>query len=116
MTLILTIPVYSARLSAKYRKQTALKTDERIRLMDEILKGIQVIKMYAWEKPFEKLIGLARKAEIRIITKSSYVRAVSMLFNMFTTRVALFATLLTMVLSGQDITAAKVGDKVLVRF
>lgn len=77
--------------------------------MDEIISGIQVIKMYAWEKSFAKIIRLARRSEIQIITKSSYVRAVFMTFTMFTTRCALFCTILTMALSNQEITAAKVS-------
>lgn len=100
---------YTGKLSAKYRKQTALRTDERVRLMDEIISGIQVIKMYAWEKSFSKIIRFARKSEIKIITKSSYVRAAFMAFNLFTTRCALFCTILTMALSQQEITAAKVS-------
>lgn len=77
--------------------------------MDEIISGVQVIKMYAWEKSFSKVIRLARRAEIKIITKSSYVRAAFMAFNLFTTRCALFCTILTMALSHQEITAAKVN-------
>ncbi|CAG9814463.1 unnamed protein product [Phaedon cochleariae] len=106
--LVVPIQSYTGKLSAKYRKQTALKTDERVRLMDEIISGIQVIKMYAWEKPFEKIVKIARRAEIKIITKSSYVRALFMAFLLFTTRFALFCSLLTLALSGQEITAAKV--------
>ncbi|XP_057653050.1 ATP-binding cassette sub-family C member 4-like [Diorhabda carinulata] len=106
--LVVPLQSYTGKLSAIYRKQTALKTDERVRLMDEVISGVQVIKMYAWEKPFEKLIKYARKAELKIVTKSSYVRALFMTFNLFTTRAALFATLLTMVLTDQQITAAKV--------
>lgn len=87
-----------------------MRTDERVRLMDEVISGVQVIKMYAWEKPFGKLIRMARKMELKIVTKSSYVRALFMTFNLFTTRVALFATLLTMALGGQQITAAKVSQ------
>lgn len=77
-------------------------------MMDEVISGIQVIKMYAWEKPFEALIRFARKAELKVVTKSSYVRALFMTFNLFTTRAALFATMLTMVLTDQKITATKV--------
>ncbi|KAK9869558.1 hypothetical protein WA026_003311 [Henosepilachna vigintioctopunctata] len=99
---------YTGKLSAIYRKQTAYKTDERVRLMDEIISGVQVIKMYAWEKPFAKLIKIARKNELKVIIKSSYVRGLFMTFNLFTTRAALFCTLLTMVLMDQPITASKV--------
>lgn len=79
-------------------------------MMDEVISGIQVIKMYAWEKPFETLIRIARKAELKIVTKSSYVRGLYMTFNLFTTRAAMFATLLTMVLTDQQITATKVRN------
>lgn len=80
--------------------------------MDEIISGIQVIKMYAWEKPFAKVIKFARSSEIKIITKSSYVRATFMAFNLFTTRCALFCTILTMALTDQEITAAKVSIRI----
>lgn len=99
---------YTGKLAAIYRKKTALKTDERVRMMDEVISGIQVIKMYAWEKPFEAIISFARKAELKVVTKASYVRGLYMTFNLFTTRAALFATLLTLVLSGEKITATRV--------
>nr|XP_023020915.1 multidrug resistance-associated protein 4-like [Leptinotarsa decemlineata] len=104
---VVPLQAYTGKLAALYRKQTALKTDERVRMMDEVISGVQVIKLYAWEKPFEKLIELARKAELKVVIKSSYVRALFMTFNLFTTRAALFCTLLTMALTDQEITARK---------
>lgn len=52
---------YTGTLSSKFRHRIALRTDIRVRLMDEIVNGVQVIKMYAWEKPFTKLISEARR-------------------------------------------------------
>jgi ATP-binding cassette subfamily C (CFTR/MRP) protein 4 len=43
------------------RDKTASLTDNRIRLMNEIISGIRVIKMYGWEKPFSDLISEARR-------------------------------------------------------
>lgn len=41
--------------------ENAKRTDIRLRIMNEILLGIQVIKMYAWEKSFAKLVDQIRK-------------------------------------------------------
>lgn len=76
--------------------------------MDEIVSGVQVIKMYAWEKPFCFLIQQARKLELKEVRKSSYIRGVYMTFNLFTTRLALFCTLLTMLMTDQQLTVDKV--------
>ncbi|KAK7582376.1 hypothetical protein V9T40_013821 [Parthenolecanium corni] len=42
---------------------------KRIQTMDEIICGIQIIKMYAWEKPFEELIQKLRGSELTLIRK-----------------------------------------------
>ncbi|XP_075236427.1 ATP-binding cassette sub-family C member 4-like [Lycorma delicatula] len=99
---------YVGSLTSKYRLQIALKTDERVRLTDEVINGIQVIKMYAWEKPFSKLITAARKAELDIVKKTTFLRGIYMTFNISTTRVALFSALLVIVLSGDHLSADKV--------
>lgn len=102
------VSAYTGTLSSKFRLQTAIKTDERVRLMDEIISGVQVIKMYAWEKPFCAMVELARRLELRVVRKSSYIRGVYMTFNLFTTRIALYCTLLSMMLFHENLTAEKV--------
>ncbi|CAG9809558.1 unnamed protein product [Chironomus riparius] len=99
---------WTGKLASKFRLQTAIRTDERVRLMDEIVNGIQVIKLYAWEKSFKKLIALARKMELKVIRKASYVRALYMTFVLFTTRSALFSTMMAIVILGDELTASKV--------
>ena len=46
---------------ARLRVETAGKTDKRIRLMNEIINGMKVIKMYSWEMPFSKLVHDSRE-------------------------------------------------------
>ena len=43
------------------RVKTAWKSDVRIGIMNEIVNGIKVIKMYGWEVPFSDKIAEARK-------------------------------------------------------
>lgn len=66
--------------------------------------------MYAWEKPFANLVSTARKMELKIIRKTSFVRGLYMTFALFTTRAAVFCTMLAIaLLYGSDqITADKV--------
>lgn len=40
--------------------------------------GIQVIKMYAWEYPFEKVVAEARRLEIKQIRYAAYIRGVNL--------------------------------------
>lgn len=102
---------YTGKLSSIFRLQTALRTDERVRFMDEIISGVQVIKMYAWELPFTKLITLARKMELNIVRKNAYVRGLYMTFLLFTTRMAVFCTMLSIVLlyGSDQLTASRVS-------
>lgn len=97
-------------LTSKFRAQTALRTDQRIRFMDEIISGVHVIKMYAWEVPFSQLVAVARRLELKIIRKTSFVRGLYMTFVLFTTRAAVFCTMLAIVIlyGAHEITAEKV--------
>lgn len=67
--------------------------------------------MYAWEIPFTKLITYARKMELNIVRKNSYVRGLYMTFLLFTTRMALFCTMLSIVLlyGSDQLTVARVS-------
>ncbi|XP_063985040.1 ATP-binding cassette sub-family C member 4-like [Diachasmimorpha longicaudata] len=108
--LIQTVPVqvYFTRLTAKLRAKMAVRTDERVRLMNEIITGVQVIKMYAWEKSFLRLVSLARKHEIDVLTIMAYWRGTMRASLVFIERMTLFFTVMVYVLSGHTLTAAKV--------
>lgn len=94
-------------MSATLRNKTTKRTDVRVRLMNEIINGIQIIKFYAWEKNFAKIIEKTRIKELRAVKGSSYIMA--LLYSMWAvSRVSLFLTLITYVYAGNVLTARKV--------
>ncbi|KAL2730827.1 ATP-binding cassette sub-family C member 4-like isoform X1 [Vespula squamosa] len=107
---IQTIPVqgYMSKWTANLRLKIAIRTDERVRLMSEIIRGIQVIKMYTWEIPFEKFVSLSRSHEIDILTLTSYLRGFTLATFIFTERTTLYFTIMAYVLYGNNISADKI--------
>ncbi|XP_075847189.1 ATP-binding cassette sub-family C member 3 isoform X1 [Microtus pennsylvanicus] len=51
--------------------------DSRIKLMNEILNGIKVLKLYAWEPSFLEQIEGIRQSELHLLRKGAYLQAVS---------------------------------------
>ena len=43
------------------RSETAVLTDARLRILNEVISGVAVVKIYAWEKPFARLVTEARR-------------------------------------------------------
>lgn len=53
--------VWTGKMTAVYRLRTAECADKRVKVMNEIVQCIQIIKMYAWEKPFALCVEQLRK-------------------------------------------------------
>ncbi|XP_038013186.1 canalicular multispecific organic anion transporter 2 isoform X2 [Motacilla alba alba] len=51
--------------------------DSRIKLMNEILGGIKVLKLYAWEPSFSEKVLEIRKNELKVLKKSAYLNSLS---------------------------------------
>jgi ABC-type bacteriocin/lantibiotic exporter with double-glycine peptidase domain len=63
-----------------FRKRKFKLQDSRIKLMNEILIGIRVIKFYGWELSFQKMVEKIRKKEIKTLIQSSLISAASSLY------------------------------------
>lgn len=59
------------------RRKKVLITDIRVKLMNEILSGIRIIKYYAWEKAFAEKVTLVREKELKLLEVSAYVVAIA---------------------------------------
>ncbi|XP_076374474.1 multidrug-Resistance like Protein 1 isoform X2 [Megalopta genalis] len=49
--------------------------DERVKLMNEVLNGIKVLKLYAWEPSFEEQILKIRTKEIQVLKEAAYLNS-----------------------------------------
>ena len=52
---------FAAHKAGKVRHQSAAVTDKRLEIMKEIISGIRVVKMYAWEWNFTDLVAQIRR-------------------------------------------------------
>ncbi|XP_049304937.1 ATP-binding cassette sub-family C member 4 isoform X3 [Bactrocera dorsalis] len=105
--LLKTIPAQTgfSKLTSKLRMKIAKRTDARVGIMNELVQGIQVIKMYAWEKPFQAVVGEARRREIKQIRYASYLRGFHLSTMVITKRSTLYITIAAAVLMGNQISA-----------
>ncbi|XP_027481055.2 canalicular multispecific organic anion transporter 2 isoform X7 [Zalophus californianus] len=77
--MVLLIPLNGAvamKMRAFQVEQMKFK-DSRIKLMSEILAGIKVLKLYAWEPSFSEKVEGIREDELQLLRKSAYLQAIS---------------------------------------
>ncbi|KAH8281368.1 hypothetical protein KR054_000153, partial [Drosophila jambulina] len=104
MLLFIPLQLYLGKKTSEVRLKTALRTDKRLRMINEIISGIQVIKMYAWESPFKRLVAHARQKEVNAIRYGSYIKGILASFPIFLSRASIFFSLVGYVLLGQLLT------------
>ncbi|XP_064537334.1 multidrug resistance-associated protein 1 isoform X3 [Drosophila montana] len=75
--MIIMIPLngfIASRIKTYQIRQMKYK-DERVKLMNEVLSGIKVLKLYAWEPSFEKQVLDIRDKEIATLRATAYLNA-----------------------------------------
>ncbi|XP_053403770.1 ATP-binding cassette sub-family C member 5-like isoform X1 [Mercenaria mercenaria] len=94
-------------LTNYYRRKCIVVTDKRVRMMNELLTCIKLIKMYAWEKSFAKAISVIRAEERGILEKGAYVQSISTATAPIVPVMGAVFTFLAYVLTGNELTAVK---------
>ena len=88
-------------------KQISIK-DLRIKLMNEILNGIKVLKLYAWEKSFEEKIGEIRGQEVVQLKWAAVYNTFSILcWQLSPVMITLSAFIAYVIISGESLTPSK---------
>ncbi|KIH61296.1 ABC transporter, ATP-binding protein [Ancylostoma duodenale] len=78
--LVVLIPIqgYFSRQMGRCRREIAARTDKRISIMNEILNGIRVIKMYAWEGAFSEVVADLRRREMSKVRANAVFQSLVM--------------------------------------
>ena len=78
-TTVFFIPLnmYTANKSKVLYAKKLKSQDLRLKIMNEILSGIKVIKFYGWENPFINLVNKIREAEMKYYSQNAYVSIIS---------------------------------------
>uniref|UniRef100_A0A7N8XQL6 Multidrug resistance-associated protein 1 n=1 Tax=Mastacembelus armatus TaxID=205130 RepID=A0A7N8XQL6_9TELE len=75
--MVLMVPVNAviAMKTRTYQVAQMKSKDNRIKLMNEMLNGIKVLKLYAWELAFKDKISEIRESELQVLKKAAYLGA-----------------------------------------
>ncbi|XP_040491214.1 multidrug resistance-associated protein 1 isoform X9 [Ursus maritimus] len=76
MILMVPLNAVMAMKTKTYQVAHMKSKDNRIKLMNEILNGIKVLKLYAWELAFKDKVLAIRQEELKVLKKSAYLAAV----------------------------------------
>ncbi|CAG5122310.1 unnamed protein product, partial [Candidula unifasciata] len=80
MVLLIPINAVIAHKSRKYQTIQMKLKDSRIKLMNEILNGIKVLKLYAWEGSFQEKVLDIRNQELVVLRKMAILNALAVFF------------------------------------
>ncbi|GMS81780.1 hypothetical protein PENTCL1PPCAC_3955, partial [Pristionchus entomophagus] len=81
MVLFVPINIIGSIIIKKWQMRQMQLKDERTKMVNEVLNGIKVIKLYAWEVPMEEHINSIRERELALIKKSQFVTNMIDTFN-----------------------------------
>lgn len=76
--------------------------DERTKMVNEVLNGIKVVKLYAWEIPMEEHIEEIRKKELNLIKRSSLAKNIIDSYNTISPFLVAFFSFATYTLSSSE--------------
>lgn len=77
--LIILVPINAiiANAAKMLHMKNMKNKDERVKTMNEILTGIRVLKLYAWEEKFEELVSNVRTRELTVLRQARCLQAIT---------------------------------------
>ena len=92
-----------------FRHLQSLTADKRILLMDQVIRGIRVIKFYVWESSFIRLVSKIRRREVYFASISGFLQSTTFSFFNSSLFIALFLVYAVSVTTGDPLSPSNVG-------
>ncbi|XP_063913187.1 ATP-binding cassette sub-family C member 4-like isoform X2 [Zophobas morio] len=103
--LIMPIQIYLGTKVTQMKLSMCKTTDERLQSTQETLSAIRIIKMYTWEKIFDRKISEARKKEVHMTFKMSALRFFILAIGSLNSHVAFYLMVMSYIWFGNLVTA-----------
>ncbi|CAI4225983.1 unnamed protein product [Auanema sp. JU1783] len=102
MIVIMPINVHITRTSKQYTMDQKRLKEDRVRLTNEIINGIKVVKLSAWEKALEDVIDDIRTQEMHLIRKASIIKLIADMLNMASPLLVAFVSFAVFIKTNPD--------------
>ncbi|CAH3199373.1 unnamed protein product, partial [Porites evermanni] len=103
--LVIVYNTLAGHKSGRIRAKAATQTDRRLEIIKEIVSGIRLVKMYAWEGNFRKLVAQLRRKETSLIrVRGFFISTIYPLFFISHT-IAGFLSVATLVFMEHSLTS-----------
>nr|QER78493.1 ATP-binding cassette transporter [Diaphorina citri] len=96
-----------SKLTSHYRGKTYSTTDERIKIISEVISFIKLIKMYAWEKNFARKLDDTRRRELEYIKNTSYFQSLGLSIGPTAPVISAITSFVAHIASGNNLTASQ---------
>ena len=80
IALLIPMQLITGYIFGRFRYFQSITADERINLLDQIIRGMRVIKLYVWEKSFLKYVSNVRRKEVLYASLSGFTQSTTLAF------------------------------------
>nr|VZH96740.1 unnamed protein product [Spirometra erinaceieuropaei] len=115
ITLLIFIPIQTicGKSVAKIKEKVSRLTDERVRVFNELISGIHILKVFNWEDTFSKFVQVIRRRECNHILRARFVQAVQSAQMMFLTKLAMLVLLISLIFTHPDDPDLMVSERII---
>ncbi|KAI9348731.1 P-loop containing nucleoside triphosphate hydrolase protein [Zopfochytrium polystomum] len=112
--ILLSMPLqgFIGKATGKFQERHLSATDTRVKLIDETMTSISLLKLYAWDVLFRNRITTARAAEVKALASIGFVKALEDILGALTPLVVALVSFVAYSIihssDGQPLTANKI--------